>query len=85
MKKKEYKTDVAILSVTTTEFRAVMHFHDWKAKTFVGDDQIYEVAEFERDGKTRSLVHAKIGEMGMTAAAATAMTQSSISILKSLR
>ena len=73
MKKKEDQTDVAILSVTTTEFRAVMHFHDWKAKTFVGDDQIYEVAQFERDGKTRSLVHAKIGEMGMTAAAATAM------------
>ena len=73
MKKNDYQTDVAILSVTTTEFRAVMHFHDWKAKTFFGDDQIYDVAQFERDGKTRTLVHAKIGEMGMTAAAATAM------------
>lgn len=73
MGKNNYNTDVALLSVTTTEFKAVTHFHDWKAKTFTGDDQIYDVAEFERDGKTRSIVHAKISEMGMTAAAATAM------------
>lgn len=73
MKKNEYKTDVALLSVTTTEFKAVMHFHDWRAKTFTGDDQIYDVAEFERDGQKRSIAHAKIGEMGMTAAAVTAM------------
>lgn len=71
--KEKYQTDVALLSVTTTEFRAVMHFHDWKAKTFTNDEQIYDVATFQRDGKERSLVHAKIGEMGMTAAAATAM------------
>lgn len=67
------RTDVAILSVTTTEFTAVMHFHDWKAKTILGDDQIYDVAEFGRNGKKHSLVHAKIAEMGMTAAATTAM------------
>ena len=73
MKSNNYQTDVALLSVTTTEFKAVMFFHDWKAKTFKGDDQIYDVATFERDGKTRTLVHAKIDEMGMTAAAATAM------------
>ena len=73
MEKNTYKTDVALLSVTTTEFRAVTHFHEWKAKTFTGDDQIYDIAEFERDGKTHSLVHAKLGEMGMTAAAATSM------------
>ena len=73
MSKKNYLTDVALLSVTTTEFKAVTHFHDWKAKTFNGDDQIYDVATFERDGRTCSLVHAKISEMGMTAAAATAM------------
>ncbi|MBQ7500150.1 MAG: hypothetical protein IJT91_04580 [Clostridia bacterium] len=73
MKKKNYQTDVALMSVTTTEFRAVTHFHDWKAKTFAGDDQIYDVAEFERDGIKRSIVHAKTSEMGMTAAAATAM------------
>jgi len=72
MKKNNYQTDVALLSVTTTEFKAVMHFHNWKAKTFTGDDQIYDVATFERDGETRTLVHAKIDEMGMTAAAATA-------------
>ncbi|HBF86365.1 MAG TPA: hypothetical protein DDW54_01650 [Clostridiales bacterium] len=69
----KYKTDVALLSVTTNEFRAVMHFHDWKAKTFSDDEQIYDVAEFENNGKRCSIVHAKIGEMGMTAAAATAM------------
>ena len=73
MKKQSYETDAALLSVTTTEFRAVTHFHDWRAKTFPGDDQIYDVATFERDGRQHTLVHAKIGEMGMTAAAATAM------------
>ena len=73
MKKNNYQTDVALLSVTTTEFRAVTFFHDWKAKTFTGDDQIYDVAQFEREGKARTIVHAKIPEMGMTAAAATAM------------
>ena len=73
MKKQSYETDVALLSVTTTEFRAVTHFHDWRAKTFPGDDQIYDTASFERDGRQHTLVHAKIGEMGMTAAAATAM------------
>lgn len=71
--RKRYETDVALLSVTTTEFRAVMHFHDWRAKTFPNDDQIYDVATFQRDGREHTLVHAKIGEMGMTAAAATAM------------
>ena len=70
---KKYKTDVALMSVTTTEFNAVIHFHDWKAKTIVNDEQIYDVATFLRDRKERSLVHAKISEMGMTAAAATAM------------
>ena len=71
--KNRFQTDVALLSVTTTEFKAVTHFHEWKAKTFVGDDQIYDVATFMRDGKERTLVHAKASEMGMTAAAATAM------------
>ena len=71
--KVSYGTDVALLSVTTTEFRAVTHFHEWKAKTFPHDEQIYDVATFERNGKPHSLVHAKIAEMGMTAAAATAM------------
>ena len=71
--KKRYNTDVALLSVTTTEFNAVLHFHNWKAKTFPNDEQIYDVATFERDGRECTLVHAKISEMGMTAAAATAM------------
>ena len=69
MRENYYLTDVALLSVTTTEFHAVTHFHEWKAKTFNGDDQIYDVAEFERDGKKRSIIHAKISEMGMPAAA----------------
>ena len=73
MKNYEYQTDVALLSVTATEFRAVTQFHEWRAKVLTGDDQIYDVAEFERDGQRRTLVHAKISEMGMTAAAATAM------------
>ena len=71
--KKEYGTDVALMSVTNTEFSAVLLFHDWRAQTLRGDDQIYDVSTFERDGKTMSLVHVKQDEMGMTAAAATAM------------
>ena len=74
MGKNNFNTDVALLSVTTTEFKAVTHFHEWKAKTFTGDDQIYDVATFERDGKQCSIVHAKISEMGMTAAAAALLT-----------
>ena len=73
VRKKDYGTDVALMSVTNTEFAAVLHFHDWKAKIVRGDDQIYDVSSFTRDGKQRSLVHAKQSEMGMTAAAATAM------------
>ena len=69
----EYKTDVALMSVTNTKFAAVTYFHDWKALVIPGDDQIYDTASFERDGVKHSLVHAKLGEMGMTAAAATAM------------
>lgn len=73
VRKKDYDTDVALMSVTNTEFSAVLRFHDWKAQIVRGDDQIYDVSSFERDGKTMSLVHAKQSEMGMTAAAATAM------------
>ena len=73
VRKKDFGTDVALMSVTNTEFSAVLHFHDWKAKIIRGDDQVYDVSSFERDGKKMSLVHAKQGEMGMTAAAATAM------------
>ena len=73
MKDNTYHTDVALISVTNTEFAAVTYFHDWRAKTITGDDQIYDVATFEREGKTHTLVHAKLDEMGMTAAAATAM------------
>lgn len=69
----QYETDVALLSVTTPEFQAVTYFHNWRAKTIYGDDQIYDVARFERDGQQRTLVHAKCPEMGMTAAATTAM------------
>ena len=67
-----FQTDVALLTVTTTEFRAVTHFHDWRVEIIVGDDQIYNSAEFERDGRKHSLIHANISEMGMTAAASTA-------------
>ena len=69
----DYKTDVALLSVTTTEFQAILLFHDWRAKTILGDEQIYDIAEFERNGVKHSLVHAKIPDMGMTAAATMTM------------
>ena len=73
MGRKEYLTDVALISVTNTEFAAVMHFHDWKPKMISGDDLIYDTAEFERDGKTYTLVSARQDSMGMTSAAVTAM------------
>ena len=44
--KTTYLTDVALISVTNTEFNAVMHFHDWVSKTVEGDDQIYQFAQF---------------------------------------
>ena len=85
MEERDYRTDVALMTVTITEFRGVMHFHDWKAKTFPNDDQIYDVAEFERDGKKRSLGHAKMDEMGMTAAAGILLSLPAFAILVSPR
>lgn len=70
--KDNYLTDVALMTVTNREFDAVMFFHDWKSHTVEGDDQIYQIASFERDGKTYSMVHVQQPEMGMTSAAATA-------------
>ncbi len=68
-----YGTDVALLSVTDTEYQAVLRFHEWEAFRVPGDDQIYERASFTRDGVTHSLIHVRTGEMGMTATASTAM------------
>ena len=67
------KCDVVLLSVTGTEYRAVLHFHDWEPFRIPGDDQPYERASFRRDGKEYTVVHAKIEEMGMTAAASCSM------------
>lgn len=69
----KYRTDVAIMCVTNTEFAAVMQFHNYSAKTLPGDEQIYDVATFEKDGKNRSIVCCRIKEMGMTAAATSCM------------
>lgn len=70
---REYKTDVALMTATRTEYNALMYFHDWSTFQLDGDEQNYERTTFERDGKTYSIVHAKQMEMGMTAAASTAM------------
>lgn len=70
---KEYKTDVALMTATRTEYNALMYFHNWETFQIEGDEQLYERSSFERDGKTCSIVHAKQMEMGMTAAASTAM------------
>ena len=64
--------DVALLSVTDTEYGAVLHFHDWEAFRVPGDDQRYERASFFRDGREHTLIHARTGEMGMTAASTAA-------------
>ncbi len=72
MSRKNYKTDVALITVTNTEFDGAMIFHDWKPVTVDGDDQIYYSSSFERDGTEHSMVLVKQPEMGMTAAAATA-------------
>ena len=68
-----YGCSAALLSVTDTEYSAVLHFHDWEPFRMPGDDQPYERTSFTRGGREYSLIHAKIGEMGMTAAAACAM------------
>ena len=72
MEKKTYLTDVALISVTNTEFNAVMHFHNWVSKTVEGDDQVYQFAQFDRGDRSYTLIHARQPEMGMTSAAATA-------------
>ena len=64
--------DVALLSVTDTEYGAVLHFHDWEAFRVPGDDQRYERASFFRDGREHTLIHTRTGEMGMTAASTAA-------------
>lgn len=64
-----YRTDVAILTVTETEYNAVKYFCDWKEVRIPGDDQLYETTAFERDGKEHSVVLVQFPEMGMTAAA----------------
>ena len=69
----EYKTDVALLSVTPTEAGAVRHFFKWEPENCEEDAQIYERSSFLNDGKTCSLVHAQAEDMGMPAAAALAM------------
>ena len=45
MEKRTYLTDIALISVTNTEFNAVMHFHDWVSETVEGDDQVYQFAK----------------------------------------
>lgn len=70
---KEYKTDVALMTATNTEYKSLMFFHDWEHFQLDGDEQLYDRTTFERDGNTFSIVHAKQAEMGMTAAASTAM------------
>ena len=64
MEKKTYLTDVALISVTNTEFNAVMHFHDWESKTVEGDDQIYQFTQFERDDRSYTIIHARQPENG---------------------
>ena len=73
MEKKSYLTDVALITVTDTEFNAVMHFYNWESKAVEGDSQIYQFAKFDRGDRSYSLVHARQPEMGMPSAAATAM------------
>ncbi len=67
------KIDVAVMSVTDTEYNAVKLFLDLDEKQMAGDSQIYGFAEFTRDGRSYSIVHAKSKEMGMTSAAVTSM------------
>ncbi len=67
------RCDVALLSVTDMEYAAVLHFHEWEEFRIPGDGQRYERASFLRDGRQVRLIHARTGEMGMTAAAAVAM------------
>ncbi|MBR5365629.1 MAG: hypothetical protein IK132_05260 [Clostridia bacterium] len=70
---KNYGCDVALLSVTATEYAAVRHFHEWEEFRTPGDEQAYERTVFTRDGREYRLLHARCAEMGMTAAAALTM------------
>lgn len=73
MEDRAYKTDVALMTATLTEYNAVMYIHDWEDFRLKGDDQLYNRTSFMRNGFRHTVVHARQKEMGMTAAAATAM------------
>ena len=65
--------DVVILTVTEIEYNAIQHFFDWQDFTVEEDDFTYQKAVFLNSGNTFTIIHTKVDEMGMTAAAATAM------------
>jgi len=70
----KYDYDVALITVTDTEFLVASHMYDnWQEFRFENDDQIYYITTFIKDGITRKVILAKQNEMGMTACAALSM------------
>ncbi len=73
MKSAIYETDVIILTVTDKEYNAVKYFCEWKELKLEGDEQLYEVSYFKREGKEYRAILVKVPEMGMTASATVTM------------
>ena len=69
----DYKTTVAIVTVTDTEFNAAKLFYEWTKVIHPGDGQEYYEACFERNGEKHKIVLAKQNEMGMVACSVLSM------------
>ncbi len=70
---KDYKTYAVIVYVTETERQAVIRMFDWKKLTIAGDEQEYQEAFLEKNGKRLRIICAQQDEMGMTASASLTM------------
>ena len=63
-----------MITATATESAGVKTLYkQWQEKSFDGDDQIYYISVFERNGVRYKVVFAQQDEMGMTAAAVLSM------------
>ncbi len=69
----DYKSAVAIVTVTDTEFNAAKLFYDWEKKIFPGDEQEYYESSFERNKEKHKIILAKQNEMGMVACSVLSM------------
>ena len=73
MEKANSIADIVFVTVTETENNAIQLFYDWQNFTLDGDSQVFQRAQFSKDGREHTVIHVKTDEMGMTASAAITM------------